>query len=109
MEKILNLILEKLDKIENVQAQMQSDIADLKVNQIKLEKRVENVEVQLTKVIEKLDNIEKKINDIEAINATRHTEIYMKLENMNEDIIFLKHKEHQTEEDLFKLKLKIAK
>ncbi len=59
---------------------------------IKLEKRVENVEVQLTKVIEKLDNIEKKINDIEAINATRHTEIYMKLENMNEDIIFLKHK-----------------
>ncbi len=75
---------------------------------IKLEKRVENVEVQLTKVIEKLDNIEKKI-DMEAINATRHTEIYMKLENMNEDIIFLKHKEHQTEEDLFKLKLKIAK
>lgn len=90
MEKILNDILFKLNSMEN-------SLQDLKEGQIRIE--------------EKINNIDIKIDDLEPKNATRHSEINLKIDSMSKDMKFIKHKLHETEEDVFDIKdhLKIIK
>ncbi|SKA86255.1 hypothetical protein SAMN05443428_10761 [Caloramator quimbayensis] len=80
---------------------MQNDISNLKYAQSQMQN-------DISKINNKLEMIENKLDEIEAKNASKHTEIYCKLDTIIEDISYLKHKEHQTEEDLYKIKLRIS-
>lgn len=86
MDEILKQILTELKALKEGQE-------ELKLSQDRIEKKLDAV----------YDHTEKITEDI--------TEVNIKIDKMSDDIDYLKHKEHQTEEDLFKLKknLKIIK
>ena len=52
-----------------------------------------------------------RLVDIESKNATKHTEIYNSISSISKDLKFIKHKLHETEEDVFDIKdhLKLVK
>lgn len=62
-------------------------------------------------LIDRLDKLEDRFEDLEGKNATRHTEIYNISKLAAKDVKFIKHKLHETEEDVFDIKdhLKIIK
>jgi len=84
-----------------------SELKDIKNGQVKIEKRLDGIDNRLDNVERKLDSVfeytGKVIEDIKNINV--------KIDKVYDDVDFIKYKEHQTEEDLFKLKknLKIIK
>lgn len=90
MEELLKQILERLNNIEETQKQIQSDIKDLKEGQ---------------------SRIESKFDDLEAKNATRHTEMFVKLNEIGKDAKYIKYKIHENEEEIFDIKdhLKLIK
>lgn len=86
MDEILKQILTELKALKEGQE-------ELKLSQDRIEKKLDAVYDHTTKITEDI------------------TEVNMKIAKMSDDIDYLKYKEHQTEEDLFKLKknLKIIK
>ena len=104
MEESLNQILNelksintRLDKIENRLDNMDS--------------RFDKVENRLDNMDSRLDNLEKGQKDLklqfeqfESKNAERHLELNRKIDDMANDISFIKHKEFKNEEDIFKIK-----
>lgn len=87
MEKMFNEIINKLNNLEN-----------------KIDELTSKVDSNHKEVMTKLDEFEPK-------NATRHSEINLKIDTISKDIKFIKHKIHETEEDVFDIKdhLKIIK
>lgn len=83
MEELLKQILNKIEI-------MGTDIKDLKEGQLR---------------------IENKIDELEAKNATTHSNIFHKLNSVENDVKFVKDKLNKTEEDVFDIKdhLKIIK
>ncbi len=71
---------------------MQEDIVELKQGQTRLER--------------KLDEVSNKLDDLEVKNAERHIEISSKLDRISDDVEFIKHKEFENEQNIFKLKKK---
>ncbi|WZL73689.1 hypothetical protein QBE52_02835 [Clostridiaceae bacterium 35-E11] len=62
---------------------------------------------ELKELKEGQDRIEKKLHSVydDTAKVTENiTEINIKMENISDDMEFIKHKEQQTEQDLFKLK-----
>lgn len=72
--------------MDEVLQQILSELKDIKEGQIRIEKKLDSVHDHTAKITEDI------------------TEANMKIDKISDDIDFLKHKEHQTEEDLFKLK-----
>lgn len=78
-------------------------------------KRLDNLESKIDanheEIIQKLNVVENKLDEIEPKNAVRHTEIYNEINIITKDVRFIKHKIHETEEDVFDIKdhLKLVK
>lgn len=85
------------EKILKILESMQSDIKEIKTDV----KTLKDGQCR----------IEAKLEDLEPKNATRHTELLDKIDTLNKDVKFVKHKLHETEEDVFDIKdhLKIIK
>ncbi|PRR81744.1 hypothetical protein [Clostridium vincentii] len=66
--------------------QILNELKDLKEGQVRIEKKLGSVHKHTAKITEEI------------------TGTNMKIDKISDDVDFLKHKEHQTEEDLFKLK-----
>lgn len=80
-KQMFEMILKKLDSMEESQKEM-------KESQNRIEQKLNSVYEHTAKISEDI------------------TETNMKLDDVIDDIDFLKHKEHKTEEDLYKLKKK---
>lgn len=85
-KQMFEMILRKLDNIQESHKELKESNKELKEGQKRIEEKLNVVYEHTAKITE----------DITATN--------MKIDEVIEDIDFLKHKEHQTEEDLFKLK-----
>lgn len=90
MEDLLRQILSEIKSVNNRLDNIEGDVKDLKEGQ---------------------SRIEVKLDDLEPKNATRHTEIFDKIDTVSKDVKFIKHKLHETEEDVFVIKdhLKLVK
>ncbi|QEK11732.1 hypothetical protein FQB35_04775 [Crassaminicella thermophila] len=125
MEKILQQILNELKIIK-------TDINNLKESQLQTNERLDNIEVDIkhlkqgqtkleqgqTKLEQgqtKLEQGQKEIKDhlvqLDTQNADRHMEAFSKIKTIDKEVKFIKHKLHQTEEDVFDIKdhLKLIK
>lgn len=93
MDEILKQILDELKTLKEGQEELKISQEELKSGQGRIEKKLDAVYEHTAKITEDI------------------TQVNMKVDTMVDDIEYLKHKEHQTEEDLFKLKknLKIIK
>lgn len=58
---------------------------------------------------QRFDNLEDKLNDLEAANATNHIATNTRLNKISDDLDFLTHKEFQTEKEMFYLKQRLIK
>lgn len=56
----------------------------------------------------RFDNLEDKLNDLEAINADNHITIKSRLDKIFGDLDFLTHKEFQTEKEMYLLKQRLT-
>lgn len=122
IEKLLGEILESQERFEEGQRSMQNEIsgikgemADMKVEitkfgvlQEKMQKDIELLAEGHKNIIEIMD---RKFNDVSKEVNDRLDELESAVTNLGEDVKFIKHKEFQNEESIFKLKesLKIAK
>jgi chromosome segregation ATPase len=100
-EKILNLLTQMQDQMNNMQSQMntmQSDIKSLKENQTSMQSDISEIKNKVT-----------AINDQTADLTEFHTETNFKLNKLSGDLDFLTHKEFQTEKEMFHLKRKLTK
>lgn len=97
MEQLLKQILSKLDTLE-------IDITSIKQN-------VNELKSDVSELKEGQNEIKDMFRNLEAVNATRHTDIYDSILGLTKDLKFVKHKLHETEEDVFDIKdhLKLVK
>lgn len=93
MDPILKEILEKLNKIEENQyttnnrlTNIESDVSTLKSDVNKLKSDVTTLKSDVNDLKEGQIRIEKMFEDLESKNATRHTEILSKIDNLSEDL-----------------------
>ncbi|WP_129600250.1 hypothetical protein [Anaerophilus nitritogenes] len=104
MEKVLQQILTEMKTINQRLDHMESDIKDLKQGQTKLEQGQ-------TKLEQGQQEIKNHLIQLDSQNATRHMDAFSQLKTIDKEVKFIKHKLHQTEEDVFDIKdhLKIIK
>ena len=76
-----------------------------------MDMKIGNVELDLKdfrkETMGRFNNLENKIDSLEAINASNHISIKNKLNKVSDDVGFLSHKEFQTEKDMYFIKQKL--
>ncbi|MBU5269227.1 hypothetical protein [Clostridium cochlearium] len=126
MDPILKEILEKLNKIEENQyttnnrltniesdvstlksnmSTLKSDVSTLKSDVNKLKSDVTTLKSDVNDLKEGQIRIEKMFEDLESKNATRHTEILSKIDNLSEDLTLVELVSSKNATDIAKLKL----
>lgn len=136
MEKLLNKILENQERFEKGQKSMQSEISgmkgeisDMKSEMTGMQGEMSDMKNEMTrfKVLQEkmqgdiellseghkniIEIMDRGFNEIRKDFNDRLDEVEAAVTNLGEDVKFIKHKEFQNEESIFKLKesLKIAK
>lgn len=89
MEKILKEILGEIKEIKTEMSSMNQRIGNLEAGQDRIEKKLDTVYEQTATLTE------------------FRTEVNQKLDNLTDDVEFLKHKEYEHEQDIFRLKRNI--
>ncbi|WP_072890255.1 hypothetical protein [Tepidibacter formicigenes] len=89
-DELLKQILDKINSIDTRLDNIETDIKDLKQGQ---------------------QEIKDHLIQLDSQNAERHITAFSKLESVDKEVRFIKHKLHQTEEDVFDIKdhLKLIK
>ena len=90
---------------------LRQDVSGIKQDINRIEQKVDNLELKVDGLEQKVDGleqsvirIENKLDDMEVKNAERHLDSNKKILLMYNDISFIKHKEFQTEQELFHIK-----
>lgn len=89
MEKILNEILNKLSGME-------SDVKDIKVNQLTMQSDITEIKEKVNLVYNQTATT---CEDVTTLNG--------KFDDLKDDIDYLTHKENQTERDVYTIKKKL--
>lgn len=101
------LLQQLLNEVKSINAEIKtinSRLANLEQGQAKLEQGQANLE-------QGQQEIKKHLIQLDTKNADRHVTAFSKIKAIDKDIKFIKHKLHQTEEDVFDIKdhLKLIK
>ncbi|WP_152912106.1 hypothetical protein [Caloranaerobacter sp. TR13] len=108
MQEDISSLKENQVRIQEDISKMQEDISSLKENQVKMQEDISELKQGQVRLETKLDEVSNKLDDLEAKNAQRHIEVNGKLDKITDDIEFIKHKEFENEQDIFKIKKKLA-
>lgn len=101
LENRFDNLEKKFDSFENNQEKMKSQLTKLEISQEKMQKDIELLAEGHKNILECMERQHKEIRD--ESNA-RLDEVEAATANLAGDIKFIKHKEFQNEESLFKLK-----
>ncbi|SHH53974.1 hypothetical protein SAMN02745135_01123 [Caloranaerobacter azorensis DSM 13643] len=111
LEKMYVEMNEKFSNLENEIKTINNRLNNLEEGQKKLEEGQRKLGSDIKELKQGQELIKDHIDQLDSKNANRHIEAFYKLNNIEKDIKFIKHKLHQTEEDVFDIKdyLKIIK
>jgi predicted nucleic acid-binding Zn-ribbon protein len=104
MEKILKEILDEIKNINKRLVAMEANINNMKND-------IGDMKTDIKDLKQGQNDIKSHLESMDIKNADRHLEAFSKISSIDKDIKFIKHKLHQTEEDVFDIKdhLKIIK
>jgi chromosome segregation ATPase len=92
-----NRILDILNELQAGQKRLEGKVGSI-------ENKVESVQKDITEVKADVKGLYKYIDEVDARNATNHLIQKKSIEDIKETLNFVKHKENQNEEQLFKIK-----
>jgi chromosome segregation ATPase len=104
--------------VEQMLKQILNELKEIKENQNKTHQRLDNLESDVKDLKQGQSNLESDVKDLkqgqkeiknhltqlDTKNANRHMDAFSKIKNIDKDVKFIKHKLHQTEEDVFDIK-----
>lgn len=96
-----------LNEVKNINEKLNSMDFEVKT----INQRLENLESDIKDLKQGQQEIKGHLIELDAKNADRHMEVFSKIKTIDKDVKFIKHKLHQTEEDVFDIKdhLKLIK
>jgi hypothetical protein len=99
-----NQILDILNELQAGQKRLEIKVGTIENKVGSIENKVEDMQKDIAEVKADVKGLYKYIDEVDARNATNHLIQKRIIDDVKETLNFVKHKEHQNEEQLFKIK-----
>lgn len=111
LEELLKQILEKVNSMDDKIVSMDNKISSMDDKINSMDDRISSMDNKISLRFDSLETKLKAIHDQTADLTEFRTETKDSLDNISKDVKFIKHKLHETEEDVFDIKdhLKIVR
>ncbi|MGL5086719.1 MAG: hypothetical protein ACRC68_13525 [Clostridium sp.] len=109
--EILNKILNKLESMDNKINSMDNKISSMDDKINSMDEGQQRIEIEIAGIKKDISKVDDKLIDLEAKNATSHSEMRLANDKVLTEVKFIRHRLNETEKDIFTLcdHLKIVK